>query len=451
MGKFQYKHYLLALLVVVAAFNYLDRVVLSLVMEPIKQEFQLSDSQLGFLSGIAFALFYAVAGIPIARWADQGNRNVIVTATTGLWSVMVVFCGVIGNFTQLLLVRIGVAVGEAGCLPTAQSLIADYFDRAERPRAMAIYALGAPLAVIIGYLGGGWLIEFYGWRITFIIIGVPGILLALLAKFTLREPRLDRKNQAIERLPSFKAVLMTLWQQPTFRSIAMAFSVSYFFSMGIIQWLPTFFIRSYDMSVGELGTWFALVWGGCGLFGAYLGGVLATRYAAHKESLQMQACAFLFGLGGLLYIMVFLSSNQYHAIALMAVAGIIMPMSTGVIYSAIQSLVNDHMRSVALAVIFLLANLIGFGLGPFAVGLLSDQLAPTFGQESLRYALAAFSPGLIWVGFYYWRASRTIEADIQSVESDRESLESKTDTLSQYNSISSRPIDVDSGDVVTEK
>ena len=423
MGKFQYKHYLLALLTVVGAFNFLDRVVLSLVMEPLKQELLLSDSQLGLLSGMAFALFYALAGIPIARWADRGNRNIIVSITTGLWSAMVVLCGLVGNFTQLLLIRVGVAVGESGCLPTAQSLIADYFDRAERPRAMAIYWLCGPLSVIIGYLGGGWLVDHLGWRSTFMVIGVPGILLALLARFTLREPRLEQKDRKVEQPPSFKAVLAILWQQPTFRSIAIAYSVSTFFSMGVIQWLPTFFMRSHGMGVAELGMWFALTWGLCGLLGTYLGGVIAARYASHKEALQMKACALIYSLGGLLYVMVFLQSNHHHAMFYMAAAGMIVPMCTGVTFSAIQSLVNDRMRSVALAIIFLVANLIGFGLGPLAVGLLSDLLASTFGQESLRYALAALSPGFIWVGFYYWKAASTIEIDIQSVESQADSAE----------------------------
>ena len=158
MGKFQYKDYLLIVLTVVAAFNYLDRFVLSLLLEPIKQEFKLNDSQLGFLTGFGFALFYAVAGIPIARWADRGNRNIIVAVTTGLWSAMVALCGMAGNFMQLLLARVGVAAGEAGCLPPASSLIADYFDRTERPQAMAIYWLCVPLAVVIGYMGGGGLL-----------------------------------------------------------------------------------------------------------------------------------------------------------------------------------------------------------------------------------------------------------------------------------------------------
>jgi len=184
MLNLQYKHYLLGLLTVVAASNYLDRTVLSLLLEPIKQDLALNDSQLGLLTGLAFALFYAVAGIPIARWADRGNRNTVVSVTTALWSVMLALCGLVSNFTQLLLVRVGVAVGEAGCVPPAQSLIADYFDRAERQRAMAIYWMSYAISVIVGYLGGGWLVENFGWRITFMVIGLPGILLAILVKLT---------------------------------------------------------------------------------------------------------------------------------------------------------------------------------------------------------------------------------------------------------------------------
>lgn len=417
MPKLAYKHYMLALLTVVAAFNYVDRYVLSLLLEPIKQDFQLSDSQLGFLTGFAFALFYAVAGIPIARWADRGNRNTVVSTTTALWSAMVALCGLVGNYTQLLLVRVGIAVGEAGCLPPAQSLIADYFDRAERPQAMAIYWLCSPIAVIIGYLGGGWLAESLSWRMVFIVVGVPGILLAMLVKLTLREPRLERISTAVVEQPSIKEVLNTLWQQRTFRYIVMGFCVSYFFGMGIFQWLPTFFIRSHGMDTGELGTWLTFALGVCGVFGGYLGGLLADRYAAGKEALQMRAVALIFVLYGILFVMVYLSPNKYNALALMSALGFFGALTTGPIFSAIQSVVNDHMRSVALALVFLLANLIGFGLGPIAAGVLSDLLTPMFGQESLRYALVSFSPGYLWVAYYYWKAANTIEADIMIVES----------------------------------
>ena len=416
MHHLQYKHYLLALLTVVAAFNYLDRAVLSLLLEPIKEDLELSDSQLGFLTGFAFAVFYAVAGIPIARWADRGNRNTVITATTALWSAMVALCGLVNSYTQLLLVRVGVAVGEAGCVPPAQSLIADYFDRVERPRAMAVYWLCYPISMILGYLGGGWLAESVGWRMTFIVIGVPGVVLAILVKLTLREPRLKQTKIFVVEQPSFKVVLTTLWQQHSFRQIVTAFCLASFFGIGVVQWLPTFFIRSHGMEIGELGFWFAFAWGLCGMFGTYLGGALATRYAANKEALQMRVLAVLCVLSGSLYVMVYLLPNQYVALAFMSIIAALFAMFNGPVFSMIQSLVNDRMRSVALALTFLFANLIGFGLGPVAVGVLSDLLAPKFGQESLRYALTLFSPGYLWLAYHYWQAGNTIEADIRRVE-----------------------------------
>lgn len=426
MPNLQYKHYLLGLLTVVATLNFLDRFVLSLLLEPIKQDLELSDTQLGFLTGFAFALFYAVAGIPIARWADRGNRNTIVSVTTALWSAMVALCGLVGNFTQLLLVRVGVAVGESGALPPAQSLIADYFDRKERPHAMAIYWMCTPMAMIVGYLGGGWLAENFGWRITFVVIGLPGLLVAILVRFTMREPRLKTKVLAAARGPNIKTVLTTLSQQKTYRRIVMASCVSSFFGMGITLWLPTFFMRSHDMEIGEVGAWFALIWGLCGLLGNYLGGYLATRYAAGKEALQMRTLAIIFVFGGALYVLVYISSNVYVAMTFLAATAFTISAIYGPIFSALQSLVSEHMRSVALALILLFSQIIGFGLGPVMAGLLSDLLMPMFGRESLRYALVIFSPGYLWVAYYYWRAAETIEDDIKHVETRGRSIETES-------------------------
>jgi predicted MFS family arabinose efflux permease len=278
----------------------------------------------------------------------------------------------------------------------------------------------SPIAIIVGYLAGGWLAETVGWRMTFILMGVPGILLAILVKFTLREPRLKQKTSVAIDPPSFKAVLSTLWRQRTFRFIVTAFCFSYFFSMGIIQWLPTFFIRSHDMETGELGTWLAFAWGVCGLFGAYLGGALTSRYAAGKEAWQMRAVAFAIAFAGLLFIMVYLSSNKYIALALVAAVGFLFTLINGPVFAAIQSLATERIRSVTLALIFLLANLIGFGLGPLTAGILSDLLTPRFGQESLRYALLLLSPGYLLTAYCYWQAGETIEADIRRVETDIE-------------------------------
>jgi MFS transporter, Spinster family, sphingosine-1-phosphate transporter len=187
-----YKGYLLTLLTVIYAFNFVDRLALGIVLPNIKSDLVLSDTQLGVLSGIAFAIFYAFMGVPIACWADRGNRVLIIALTTALWSIAVAVCGLAETFAQLLLVRIGVAVGEAGAFAPGMSLLSDYFERSERPQAVAIYLLAWPLSCIIGYLVAGWLNETYGWRLTFGFLAAPGILLAVAARFTLTEPRIDR-------------------------------------------------------------------------------------------------------------------------------------------------------------------------------------------------------------------------------------------------------------------
>src|SRR5688572_15005553 len=229
-----YKNYLLTVLTIILTFNYLDRVALGLVFQDIKVDLQLSDTQLGFLSGIAFALFYSIMGVPIARWADRGNRVLIISLTTAIWSVPVALCGLAGSFLQLLVLRIGVAVGEAGCVPPAHSLIADYFTRSERPRAVAIYMLGGPLSAVLGYFVAGWLNQFYGWRTTFMLLGLPGLALAVLAWSTLREPRHDvwvkrpSTHGSVDQ-PSLHEVYTTLRGNRTFRHLLLGYSVIFFF------------------------------------------------------------------------------------------------------------------------------------------------------------------------------------------------------------------------------
>ncbi len=292
MNDHLYKHYLLAVLMVILAFNYVDRLALGLVLQDIKLEFHASDTKLGFLSGLAFALFYSVMGIPIARWADRGNRVTIISLTAALWSVMVVLCGRAGSFFQLLFARIGVAVGEAGFMPPANSLIPDYFDRAERPRAVAIYMLGGALSNLIGYFLAGWLNELYGWRSMFVMLGLPGLALAGLAGLTLREPRV-RRTTTPPAQPAFQEICITLWSCTTFRHLLFCFSVVSFFGYGIAQWLPAFFFRSFGLKSGELGTWLAAIYGLGGAVGMYLGGALASRYAAHNERVQLKAMAIV--------------------------------------------------------------------------------------------------------------------------------------------------------------
>lgn len=422
-----YRNYLLILLMVILAFNYVDRMTLGIVLQDIKIDLQLTDTQLGFLSGIAFAFFYAVMGIPIARWADRGNRVTIISLTVGLWSAAVALCGTAASFVQLLLIRVGVGLGEAGCIPPAHSLIADYFTRAERPRAVARYMLGIPLALIIGYFAAGWLNELYGWRATFIILGLPGLVLAALAWLTLREPRLgkstsksapsaDTLSTIAEPQPSLNEVVALLWSNATFRHLLFCFSVWYFFGYGLLQWQPAFFIRSHALQTGELGTWFAAIYGLGGALGIYFGGELAARFAAGNERLQLNACAVAFMFFALLNVCAYLAPNRYLAFAALGLANLGGNMAQGPILATVQTLIPARMRAISVAILYLFANLIGMGLGPLAAGMLSDVLRPWFANESLRYALLILCPGYCWAAWHLWRAGQTVMQDLQAAQ-----------------------------------
>jgi MFS family permease len=435
-----YKNYVLVVLLVIYAFNYVDRLALGLLLQDVKVDLALSDTQLGFLSGISFALFYSVMGIPIARWADRGNRVMIISIAAALWSSMVALCGMAANFAQLLLIRVGVAVGEAGCIPPAHSLIADYFTRTERPRAVAMYLLGGPLSYVIGYFCAGWLNELYGWRITFVLLGVPGVVLATLAWFTVREPRraktTAKAGSGTAAPPPFAQqdvaftfthlslteVFVSLWRNTTFRHLLFCLSVVYFFGYGILQWKPAFFIRSYGLGTKELGVWFAMIYGIGGLVGMYWGGEWASRYAANNERLQLRAMAAAYCGFGVLSACIYLSPNHYLALLFLALATVGVSTAMGPLFATIQTLVPNRMRAVSVAIIYLFANLIGMGLGPLAAGMLSDAFRPWAGEESLRYALLALCPGYFWAGWHLWRASRTVNRDIQAATDDENQI-----------------------------
>jgi MFS family permease len=431
MGR-GYKHYLLSLLLVILAFNFIDRVALGLLLQHIKADLHLSDTQLGFLSGIAFALFYSIMGIPIARWADRGNRATIISLTTALWSVAVALCGSAGSFVQLVLIRVGVAVGEAGCTPPAFSLIADYFGRSERPRAVAIYGLGVPLGIMFAFVWAGWLNELYGWRVTFVLLGAPGLILAALARLTLREPRNSMRTAERRTFtaghpdplsqiqPSLFNVCITFWANTTFRNLLLFFSLQSFFAYGILTWLPAFFARSFGMATGAIGASLALTLGLGGLLGSYLGGEFASRYAAHHERLQLKGMAISIAGSGLLSTGAYLSHHAYLCFGLIGLSAMGLGMGNGPLFATIQGLIPQHMRAVSVAILYLCANLIGMGLGPLAAGALSDALRSYAGEESLRYALLLLGAGYFWCGWHGWQASRTVTRDLARMPSNSE-------------------------------
>jgi len=413
---------LLCLLTLVSAFNAVESLILGLALQDIKVELSLTDTRLGLLSGIAFALFYSVMGIPIARWADRGNRAAVISITTALWGIAVTLCGRAQSFVQLAVTRVGVAVGECGIGPTAQSLIGDWYPREELPRAVATYMLGSPLSYLIGYFLGGWLNDCVGWRKTFMIIGIVGMALAALSLVLLEEPRQGRTGRVTVSpgQMSLTAVASTLWTNRTFRHVLACFSVMYFFGAGTGSWQPTFFVRAFGLSTSELGIWLAIILGAGGMLGMYLGGAWAARKAANNEQLQLKVMAVAFVTFAIALSVAYLATHLYLSLACLAFASMGANAAMGPLFAALQNLVPERMRAVAIAIVFLFANLIGAGLGPLAVGWLSDMLRPWTGEQSLRYALVSMCPGYLWAAWHCWRSSLTVGHDLQAARTHHE-------------------------------
>jgi len=399
------RNYALGALTAVYMLNLVDRGLLALLMQPIKQDLGLSDTQLGFLTGIAFGLFYAVLGLPIARWADRGDRITITSLAIGLWGLTVMACLFVTQYSQLVLARVAAAVGESGCKPPTYSLVGDYFPQpAQRVRAMSIYSAGNYLSSPIAYIVGGWLNERYGWRLTFFLMGIPGLLLALLVKGTVVDPRARSQSQRVA--PELHAVFRALWRLRSLRHLSAALILLYTMGLGLSPWYAAFMIRTHGVGTAELGIWLGLILGLGGSIGALLGGQVAGRWFAGDESNQMRMSALTVALTVPCFVAFLSLPSKLEAFVALIPMIVTISMFVGPTYALLQRLVPDEMRATMMALVMLLANLIGFGIGPQAVGVLSDA----FG--SLRYAMLAVSFIGLWAGWHFWAAARTVREDL---------------------------------------
>jgi len=410
------RRYVLGLLAVVYVFNFTDRQILAILLQPIKEELLLSDTQLGFLSGIAFALFYVTLGLPIARLADIWNRVNIISISVAIWSLMTALSGFATTFSHLLLARIGVGVGEAGCTPPAHSLLSDYFSQDERSGALGIYSLGLPVGGFVGILLGGWIGELYGWRIAFFIVGFPGLLLAILVKLTVREPRrgmADGLKVEQEPAPAFAAVLRHLWIRKSFRHATLATALLAAVAFGSATWIPPFLYRNHGMSLGEIGTWLSLLTVVGGVAGTVGGGFLGDRLVRHdlRWYVWMPGLVLILGIpfsvGGLL------ANNKFVALSLWLIPTISYAAYIGPVMSMIQRMAGLRMRAMAVAVFLFFTNLIGMGGGPLLIGFISDQMSSLYGEESLRYAMLSVTVITLWAGIHYFLAGRDIVKDLE--------------------------------------
>jgi predicted MFS family arabinose efflux permease len=421
-----YRWYVLGLLTLVYTFNFVDRQVLVILQEQIRAELSLMDWQLGLLSGLAFAVFYSVLGLPIAHLSENVGRKRVIAVALAFWSAMTALSGAAQSYVQLLLMRIGVGVGEAGGSPPSHSIISDIFPMRRRALALSIFSMGVYFGYLVAYSIGGWVAEDLGWRVTFVVVGLPGILLALIVAATIKEPprgfaeRIEAgegdRPLAAEHAhrPGFAETLRLLWSRPSFRHLSLACSLHSIVGYGVGNFVPSFVMRAHGMPVGELGWRLALITGLGGAAGVALGGWVADRLAQRDQRWYAWVSAISLGLTLPLTLLAFLAADWGSMLPAYIPYLLLGAMWLGPSIAVTHSLVGLRQRAVASAALFFILNLIGLGLGPLTVGTLSDLLRPGFGDaDGLRYAIIATAlVANVWAIAHYLAATRTLRRDI---------------------------------------
>jgi len=406
----------LILLFLAFVFSIMDRQIVSILAEPIKVEFRLSDTQLGLLGGLAFAAFYVSLGIPIAMMADRGHRRTIITASLAVFSLMTALCGGAQNFWHLLLARFGVGIGEAGVNPSSHSILADYYPPERRSGVMSIIALGANVGMLLGLVVGGFVASRYGWRAAFFVVGLPGLILAVAVHFLLKEaPRgfSEGRAPAAEKPPPLPESIAYFWSNKAMRHLIAASMVAATISYGMGQWQPAFFIRSFGLSPAQTGVMLAGIFGIVGGIGAVTGGWLTDRLQRRRIPWgvwMIGACQII---AVPLQLAGFAASSPYVTLAFFVIPAFLGGFYLGPSLALVQSLARLRMRSVAAAVKMLCVNLVGLGIGPMLVGVTSDLLRPEFGQESLRYSLMIFAAAHVWAAVHFYLCGRHLEAGLE--------------------------------------
>ncbi len=409
------RRYAMVILAIVYMFNFIDRQILAILLPAIRDEFQVGDTILGFLTGTAFALFYVTLGIPIARIADRFNRRNLIAAAVAIWSGMTALSGLAMNIVQLTLARIGVGIGEAGCSPPAHSIIADYYPPEQRSTAMGFYTLGISAGIMFAYLAGGWVAQNIGWREAFFIVGIPGLVLAVVVRFTIVEPQRGASEGRIDSGSNLRLaeVLRFLVVRPSFVHMGIGAGLSSFVGYSVINFVPSFLVRSFGMGLADVGFWLGIIVGIAGGFGFFMGGYIADRVGSGGQSRAFVFLGFASLAAMLFNFAVFMGQSAASSLAMLVIPTAIANFYLAPVLAQAQSLVSLRMRSVTSALMLLLINTIGLATGPLLTGLLSDLLEPRFGVESIRYSLLIVcSVMLPWSAWHYFRAGRSIEADL---------------------------------------
>lgn len=436
------KSWVLFLMTLAYTSSFMDRTILSIIQNPIKEELHLSDTQLGLLGGFAFAIFYSTLGIPVARLAERVDRRWLIAASLTVWSLATAASGLARGFASLFALRVAVGVGEAGASPPAHSLITDFFPPEKRGTAFSIYSLGVSAGVLIGSIGGGHAAEAFGWRATFVIFGLPGILLAILIPLTIREPergRLDAGHAAETSPPSFKAVLQQFARKRALFHIVAGASIAAFGAYSILTFAAPFFIRTYGATLTEAGLFLGLTSGVSAGIGIFASGVITDRLSLHDRrwAVWIPALGLILAVPG--YMAGFLAPTQELAMAILLVPPALQYLNLGPTMGLMHNMVTPRMRATATALLYLAVNLFGMGVGPTFTGFLSDKLAAAHfagadyseqctggvpatslveslcrdaAAQGLRWALVACSLAFLWGAIHYLIAARTLRKDL---------------------------------------
>jgi MFS family permease len=406
---------LLFVLFLVSTSNYVDRNVLSVLIEPIKREYHASDTQMGLLTGLAFAMLYATLGIPIARLADRSNRKWLIAIAITVWSVMTMACGATRTFGQLVLARVGVGAGEAGAIPPAQSLLADYYPPDRRGWALGVFLLASTVGLVLGVSGGGWTAEHYGWRTTFIVAGLPGLVLALAVLLGLKEPRrMSGFVAGPEARESVASSVKALFSKPSYRNILISLVLYYFVAYGALIFTTSFVVRVHHLKLGQASSIFGLVAAVAGVVGSLFGGRLVDRLA--KRSLTWLCYVPAAGLlvAWPLNVAVFIAPN---IVVMMFILFLTIIVQSAVVlseFAALHAVCGSGRRAMAVALAFFFTNLIGMGGGPVITGIISDACSHQYGSGGgLRIALMIMVGVFLPSSFFIWRAGRHMLRDAE--------------------------------------
>ena len=411
--------FVLTLLCIVAAVNLADRQLITILLTPIKREFHVSDTSMGLLTGMAFAAVYVTAALPIAYWSDRGSRRKIIAASTGIWSLMTMLCGLTQSFAQLAIARMGVAFGEAGCNPPSHSIIADLYSRRNRAKAIGFYNASASVGVGLGLFAGGALIAHFGWRMVFVLVGAPGLLLGLFIRLAVPEPPRGLSDPYLMMEPALPLLETLRWlgRLRAFRLLALSAMTCAIVNYGVQSWAATFFLRVHGVAASEIGAKLGTASAIGLLAGTISSGIVADQLSRKDLRWHMRIAAAGMVLAIPFGVAFVLTSNRNLAFTMYGLAIGLLSVWATPIHALTQTVAKPRMRALAAAIVSLFLNVLGYGLGPLMVGILNDRLQPRFGNESIRYSLLILLASAIGSAIVCVSTNRTLLADYARTQS----------------------------------